>query len=85
MSSRFVAVNKFEVNKKFILCDKMSLDIERLIPVNFATVEDLVRIPHVGPKVACAIITLRESHGNLTLDTLQTFLRTKFDAETWEM
>ena len=63
----------------------MSLDMERLIPVNFATVEDLQRIPHVGPKVACAIITLRESHGNLTLDTLQTFLRVKFNAETLEM
>ena len=63
----------------------MSLDMERLIPVNFATVEDLQRIPHVGPKVACAIITLRESHGNLTLDTLQTFLRIKFNAETLEM
>ena len=63
----------------------MSLDMERPIPVNFATVEDLQRIPHVGPKVACAIITLRESHGNLTLDTLQTFLRVKFNAETLEM
>ena len=63
----------------------MSLDMDRLIPVNFATVEDLQRIPHVGPKVACAIITLRESHGNLTLDTLQTFLRVKFNAETLEM
>ena len=47
--------------------------------------EDLQRIPHVGSKVACAIITLRESHGNLTLATLQTFLRTKFDAETLVM
>ena len=63
----------------------MSLDMEKPIPVNFATVEDLQRIPHVGPKVACAIITLRESHGNLTLDTLQTFLRIKFNAETLEM
>ena len=66
----------------------MSLDMERPIPVNFATVEDLQRIPHVGPKVACAIITLRESHGNLTLHyniTLQTFLRVKFNAETLEM
>ena len=63
----------------------MSLDMERPIPVNFATVEDLQRIPHVGPKVACAIITLRESHGNLTLDTLQTILRVKFNAETVEM
>ena len=63
----------------------MSLDMERLIPVNFATVEDLQRIPHVGPKVACAIITLQESHGNLTLDTLQTFLRVQFNAETLEM
>ena len=59
----------------------MSLDMEKPIHVNFTTVEDLQRIPHVGPKVACAIITLRESHGNLTLDTLQIFLRTKFDAE----
>ena len=63
----------------------MSLDMERPIPVNFATVEDLQRIPHVGPNVACAIITLRESHGNLTLDTLQTFLRVRFNAETLEM
>ena len=63
----------------------MSLDMERLIPVNFATVEGLQRIPHVDPKIACAIITLRESHGNLTLDTLQTFLRVKFNAETLEM
>ena len=63
----------------------MSLDMERPIPVNFATVEHLQHIPHVGPKVACEIITLRESHGNLTLDTLQTFLRVKFNAETLEM
>ena len=63
----------------------MSLDMERPIRVNFATVEDLQRIPHVGPKVACAIITSRESHGYLTLGTLQTFLRTKFDAETLVM
>ena len=63
----------------------MSLDMERLIRVNFATVEDLQRIPHIGPKSAYAIITLRESHGNLTFQTLQTFLRTKFDAETLEM
>ena len=63
----------------------MSLDMERPIPVNFATVEDLQRIPHVGPKVACAIITLQENHGNLTLDTLQSFLRVKFNAETLEM
>ena len=63
----------------------MSLDMEIQIPVNFATVEDLQRIPHVGPKVACAINTLRESHNNLTLDTLQTFLRVKFYAETLEM
>ena len=63
----------------------MSLDMERLIRVNFATVEDLQRLPHIGPKVAYAIITLRESHGNLTFHTLQTFLRTKFDAETLEM
>ena len=59
--------------------------MERPIPVNFATVDDLQNIPHVGPKVACAITTLRESHGNLTLDTLQTFLRVKFNAETLEM
>ena len=63
----------------------MSLDMERLIPVNFATVEDLQSIPHVGLKVACAIIALRESRGNLTLETLQTFLRAKFNAETLEM
>ena len=63
----------------------MSLDMERPIPVNFATVEDLQRNPHIGPKVACAIITLRESHGNLTLDTLQTFLRVKFNAEALEI
>ena len=63
----------------------MSLDMEKPIRVNFATVEDLQRIPHVGPKVAYAIITLQESHGNVTLDALQTFLRTKFDAETLEM
>ena len=63
----------------------MSLDMERTIRVNFATVEDLQRIPHVGPKVICAIITLRKIYGNLTLDTLQTFLRAKFDTETLEM
>ena len=63
----------------------MSLDMENPIHVNFATVEDLQRIPHVGPQVACAIITLQESHGSLTLDTLQTFLPVKFDAETLEM
>ena len=62
----------------------MSLDMEKPIRLNFATVENLQRIPH-GPKIACAIITLRESHGNLTLNTLQTFLRVKFDAETLEM
>ena len=59
--------------------------MERPIRVNFSTVEDLQRITHVGQKVACEIITLRESHGNLTLDTLQTFLLVKFNAETFEM
>lgn len=63
----------------------MALDMENPIRVNFATMEELQRIIHFGLKVAYAIITLRESHGNLTLATLQTFLRTKFDAETLEM
>ena len=66
----------------------MSQDVEKPIRVNFATVEELQRIPHVGLKVACAIIALRESRGNLTLETLQTlqtFLRAKFNAETLEM
>ena len=51
----------------------MSQDMEKPIRVSLATVEELQRIPHVGLKVASAIITLRESHGNLTLDTLQHF------------
>ena len=63
----------------------MSQDMEKPIRVNFATVEELQSIPHVGLKVACAIIALRESRGNLTLETLQTFLRAKFNAETLEM
>ena len=63
----------------------MSRDMEKPIRVNFATVEELQSIPHVGLKVACAIIALRESRGNLTLETLQTFLRAKFNAETLEM
>ena len=63
----------------------MSQDMEKPIRVNFATVEELQRIPHVGLKVACAIITLRESRGNLTLETLQTFLRARFNAETLEI
>ena len=63
----------------------MSQDMEKPIRVNFATVEELQSIPHVGLKVACAIIALHESRGNLTLETLQTFLRAKFNAETLEM
>lgn len=62
----------------------MSSNVEYPIRVNFATVQELQLIPQIGPKVACALIELRESNGNLTLETLQTFLRTKFDAETLE-
>ena len=51
----------------------MSLDLEKPISVNFATVQGLLRIPHIGPKFACTNIALRESPGNLTLDTLQLF------------
>ena len=69
----------------YLLCDKMSSDMQNPIRVNFATVEDLQSIPHIGPKVACTLIALRESQGNLTLETLQTFLRAKFDEETLAM
>jgi hypothetical protein len=48
---------------------------QELIAINFAPVGELVKIPGVGHKLAKAIVSVRESSGNISRVVLETIMR----------
>jgi hypothetical protein len=52
-----------------------------LVSINFAPMDQLRTIPHVGTSLAKAIVAVRESSGNITREILQTICRHKFSPE----
>lgn len=56
-------------------------EVSEVIKVNFATEEELQRVPGIGSKSARAIITMRNSRGSLTRSVLEHLLRRSLDDE----
>lgn len=54
-------------------------EVGQVIKVNYATEEELQRIPGIGSKSARAIVTLRNSRGSLTRSVLEHLLRRSLD------
>ena len=53
------------------------------VAINFATFDELVRVPGIGEKLANAIVSIRRSKGNITnINILQAITRRSFPRET---
>lgn len=61
--------------------DKGMLDEK--IAVNFASKDQLMSVPGIGEKIASAILSVRESSGNITKSVLNLLTKITLPAESW--
>ena len=61
--------------------DKGMLDEK--IAVNFASKDQLMSVPGIGEKIASAILSVRESSGNITKPVLNLLTKNTLPAESW--
>ena len=61
--------------------DKGMLDEK--IAVNFASKDQLMSVPGIGEKIASAILSVRESSGNITKPVLNLLTKNTLPADSW--